>query len=447
MFTRVLVANRGEIAVRVIRTLHELGIEAVAIYSTADSDSLHVRMADHAVCVGPPAAVDSYLRIPSVVAAAETTGCQAVHPGYGFLAENPAFVSACVDNDLVFVGPPADVMATMGDKIAAKQAMRAAGVPTVPGTEGATSISTAQSAADEIGYPVLLKASAGGGGKGMRLVNAREDLEDAFGTAAAEAEAAFGDSTLYVERALVPARHVEIQVLCDGHGGVLTLGERECSIQRRHQKLIEESPSAALTPELRSEMESAAERACLAVGYRNAGTFEFLLGPNGSFYFIELNARLQVEHPVTELVTGIDIVREQLRVASGERLTSTGRAARKGHAIEVRLNAEDPDADFRPSPGLVTAFRPALGPGVRIDTFVESGSTISPYYDSMIAKLIVWDVDRPSAIARAERALRETQVEGIPTTRELALDVLASEPFRTGEYSTSTLEALRAVTA
>jgi acetyl-CoA carboxylase, biotin carboxylase subunit len=447
MFTRVLVANRGEIAVRVIRTLHELGIEAVAIYSTADSDSLHVRMADHAVCVGPPAAVDSYLRIPSVVAAAETTGCQAVHPGYGFLAENPAFVSACADNDLVFVGPPADVMATMGDKIAAKQAMRAADVPTVPGTEGATSISAAQSAADEIGYPVLLKASAGGGGKGMRLVNAREDLQDAFGTAAAEAEAAFGDSTLYVERALVPARHVEIQVLCDGHGGVLTLGERECSIQRRHQKLIEESPSAALTLELRSAMELAAERACLAVGYRNAGTFEFLLGPDGSFYFIELNARLQVEHPVTELVTGIDIVREQLRIASGERLTATGRAAREGHAIEVRLNAEDPDADFRPSPGLVTGFRPALGPGVRIDTFVESGSTISPYYDSMIAKLIVWDVDRPSAIARAERALRETQVEGIPTTRELALDVLASEPFRTGEYSTSTLEALRAVTA
>jgi acetyl-CoA carboxylase biotin carboxylase subunit len=431
----------------VIRTLHELGIEAVAIYSTADSDSLHVRMADHAVCVGPPAAVDSYLRIPSVVAAAETTGCQAVHPGYGFLAENPAFVSACADNDLVFIGPPADVMATMGDKIAAKQAMRAADVPTVPGTEGATSISAAQSAADEIGYPVLLKASAGGGGKGMRLVSAPEDLQDAFGTAAAEAEAAFGDSTLYVERALVPARHVEIQVLCDGHGGVLTLGERECSIQRRHQKLIEESPSAALTPELRAEMESAAERACLAVGYRNAGTFEFLLGPDGSFYFIELNARLQVEHPVTELVTGIDIVREQLRIASGERLAATGRAAREGHAIEVRLNAEDPDADFRPAPGLVTRFRPALGPGVRIDTFVESGSTISPYYDSMIAKLIVWDVDRPSAIARAGRALRETQVEGIPTTRELALDVLASEPFRTGEYSTSTLEALRAVTA
>jgi acetyl-CoA carboxylase biotin carboxylase subunit len=448
MFSRVLVANRGEIAVRVIRSLHELGIEAVAIYSTADRDSLHVRMADHAVCVGPPAAADSYLRIPSVVAAAATTGCQAVHPGYGFLAENPAFVSACVDSDLVFVGPPADVMATMGDKIAAKEAMRAADVPTVPGTDGATSISAARSAADEIGYPVLLKASAGGGGKGMRLVHAGEDLEDAFGTAASEAEAAFGNSTLYVEKALVPARHVEIQVLCDEHGNVLTLGERECSIQRRHQKLIEESPSAALTHELRAAMESAAERACRAVGYRNAGTFEFLLGPDGkSFYFIELNARLQVEHPVTELVTGVDLVRQQLRVAAGEPLSATGRAAREGHAIEIRLNAEDADADFRPTPGLVKTFRPPLGPGVRVDTFVESGSVISPYYDSMIAKLIVWDVDRASAIARAERALRETSIEGIPTTREVALEVLASEPFRSGDYTTSTLEALRRVVA
>ena len=447
MFSRVLVANRGEIAVRVIRSLHELGIEAVAIYSTADSDSLHVRMADQAVRVGPPAAAESYLNIPSVVAAAVTTGCQAVHPGYGFLAENPAFVTACIENDLVFVGPPADVMATMGDKIAAKQAMRDAGVPTVPGTEGATSISAARSAADAIGYPVLLKASAGGGGKGMRLVHAADDLEDAFGTAASEAEAAFGNSTLYVEKALVPARHVEIQVLCDEHGDVLTLGERECSIQRRHQKLIEESPSAALTHERRAEMEAAAERACRSVGYRNAGTFEFLLGPDGSFYFIELNARLQVEHPVTELVTGIDLVREQLRVAAGEPLAATGRAAREGHAIEIRLNAEDADADFRPAPGLVRAFRPPLGPGVRVDTFVESGSTISPYYDSMIAKLIVWDADRPAAISRAERALRETWVEGIPTTREIALEVLAGEPFRTGDYTTSTLESLRSVPA
>jgi acetyl-CoA carboxylase biotin carboxylase subunit len=444
MFNRVLVANRGEIAVRVIRALHELGVEAVAIYSTADRDALHVRLADQAVCIGPPAAAESYLRIPNVVAAAETTGCDAVHPGYGFLAENPAFVEACVDNDLVFVGPPANVMAQMGDKISAKQAMRAADVPTVPGTEGATTVEAARRAAEEIGFPILLKATAGGGGKGMRLVRAADELEDAFGTAAAEAEAAFGDPTMYVEKALVPARHVEIQVLCDEHGNVLTLGERECSIQRRHQKLIEESPSAALSPEQREEMEAAAERACRDIGYRNAGTFEFLLGPDGSFYFIELNARLQVEHPVTELCTGIDIVREQLLVASGEQLAVTGRAPRRGHAIEIRLNAEDPEHDFRPSPGRIATFAPANGPGVRVDTFLESGSVIPPFYDSMVAKLIVWDVDRAAAIARAERALRETTIEGVPTTRDLALEVLASEPFRSGEYSTSTLEALRA---
>jgi acetyl-CoA carboxylase, biotin carboxylase subunit len=278
-------------------------------------------------------------------------------------------------------------------------------------------------------------------------VHRPEELDDAFATAANEADAAFGDSTMYVEKAVVPARHVEIQVLCDRQGNVLTLGERECSIQRRHQKLIEESPSAALTPDLREAMEAAAERACRAVGYRNAGTFEFLLGPDGSFYFIELNARLQVEHPVTELCTGIDIVREQLRIACGERLSVTGRAPRRGHAIEIRLNAEDPEHDFRPSPGRIVRFETAQGPGVRTDTFVESGSTIPPYYDSMIAKLIVWDSDRDAAIARALRALGETTVEGIPTTRDLALDVLASEPFRSGVYSTSTLDALRAVPA
>jgi acetyl-CoA carboxylase biotin carboxylase subunit len=447
MFNRVLVANRGEIAVRVIRALHELGVEAVAIYSTADRDALHVRMADHAVCVGPPPAAESYLRIPSVVAAAETTGCEAVHPGYGFLAENPAFVEACVDNELVFVGPPADVMALMGDKISAKQAMRAADVPTVPGTEGATSLADAHAAAAEIGFPILLKATAGGGGKGMRLVHGEGELEDAFRMAAGEAEAAFGDGTMYVEKALVPARHVEIQVLCDSHGEVLTLGERECSIQRRHQKLIEESPSAALTPESREAMEAAAERACRAVGYRNAGTFEFLLGPEGSFYFIELNARLQVEHPVTELCTGIDLVREQLHVAAGEPLSVTGRAPRRGHAIEIRLNAEDPEHDFRPSPGQVDVFKTPQGPGVRVDTFIESGARVPPYYDSMVAKLIVWDTDRPAAIARAERALRETVVEGVPTTRDLALEVLGSDAFQSGDYSTSTLEALRSEAA
>jgi acetyl-CoA carboxylase biotin carboxylase subunit len=446
MFSRVLVANRGEVAVRVIRALHEVGAEAVAIYSTADRDSMHVRIADRAICVGPAPASESYLRIPNVVAAAETTGCEAVHPGYGFLAENPAFARACVESDLVFVGPPADVLSAMGDKISAKRAMRAANVPIVPGTEGAADVAAARAAADAIGFPVLLKATAGGGGKGMRLVHRAEDLEDAFGTAANEADAAFGDPTMYLEKAVVPARHVEVQVLCDDHGNVLTLGERECSIQRRHQKLIEETPSPALRPEQREAMEEAAERACRAVGYHNAGTFEFLLGPDGSFYFIELNARLQVEHPVTEMCTGIDIVREQLRIAAGEPLRVSGRAPRRGHSIEIRLNAEDPEHDFRPSPGHITHFQPAQGPGVRVDTFLESGSVISPFYDSLVAKLVIWDEDRPAALARADRALRETLLEGVPTTRDLALDVLASEQFRSGDYSTSTLEQLRAVT-
>jgi len=330
----------------------------------------------------------------------------------------------------------------MGDKIAARQAMRAADVPTVPGTDAATTITAARAAAEELGYPVLLKASAGGGGKGMRVVEASEELEDAFGAAAAEAAAAFGDSTLYVEKVLVPARHVEIQVLCDGSGNVLTLGERECSIQRRHQKLVEETPSPALAREVREEMESAAERACRAVGYVNAGTFEFLLGPDGTFSFIELNARLQVEHPVTELTTGVDLVRAQLQVAAGEPLELTGRAPRNGHSIEIRLNAEDPERDFLPTPGRVSRFRPAQGPGVRVDTFVEDGTTIPPHYDSLLAKLVVWDVDRPSAISRAVRALKETEIEGVASTRELAIDVLQSGAFVSGDYSTSTLAEL-----
>ncbi|HWG57059.1 MAG TPA: acetyl-CoA carboxylase biotin carboxylase subunit [Gaiellaceae bacterium] len=439
MFSRVLVANRGEIAVRVIRALHELGVEAVAVYSTADRDSLHVRLADHAVCVGPPAATQSYLRIPSIVAAAETTGCDAVHPGYGFLSENPDFVRACEDNDLVFVGPPAEVMERMGDKARAKAEMRAADVPLVPGTEGGASLAEVRAAAGELGFPVLLKAVAGGGGKGMRLVRHPDELEAAYSTARSEAEAAFGDGTLYLEKAVVPARHVEIQVLCDRHDGVLTLGERECSIQRRHQKLVEESPSPALTPETREEMEAAAERACRAIGYENAGTFEFLLGADGQFHFIELNARLQVEHPVSELVTGIDVVREQLRVAAGERLPVVGRAPRRGHAIEIRLNAEDPSRDFAPAPGTITRFRAPLGPGVRVDTFLEEGAAISPYYDSMIAKLVVWAEDRDAAIARGIRALEELELDGVPTTRELALDILRSGTFRAGGYSTSFL--------
>ena len=440
MFSRVLVANRGEIAVRVIRALHELEIEAVAIYSTADKESMHVRLADRAVAVGPAPASQSYLNIPSVIAAATTTGCEAIHPGYGFLAENPAFVAACEDNELVFVGPTAEVMARMGDKVQAKAELKRAGVPLVPGSDGTVAPMEARSLAAELGYPVLLKAAAGGGGKGMRIVDADDALEGAFRTAAAEAEAAFGDGSLYVEKLVRPARHVEIQVLADAQGGVLTLGERECSIQRRHQKLIEESPSPGVSPETREEMEAAAERAVKAIGYRNAGTFEFLVGPDQSFYFIELNARLQVEHPVSELVTGIDLVREQLRIAAGEALPATGRAPRRGHAIEIRINAENPARDFAPAPGRITGFRPPLGPGVRLDTFVEAGTTVPPYYDSLLAKLVVWDDDRAAAISRSLRALGELSVTGIPTTRELAIQILRSEQFASGRYSTSFLE-------
>ena len=442
MFSRVLVANRGEVAVRVIRALHELGVEAVAVYSTAERDALHVRMADQAVCIGPPAATESYLRIPNIIAAAETTGCEAVHPGFGFLSENPAFVRACEENNLVFVGPPAEVMEKTADKARAKVEMRATGMPLVPGTEGAASLAEIRVAASDLGFPVLLKATAGGGGKGMRLVFSPDELEAAYGAASAEAEAAFGDGQLYLERALVPARHVEIQVLCDGHGGILTMGERECSIQRRHQKLIEESPSPALTAETREEMEASVERACRQLGYVNAGTFEFLLGPDGKPSFIEVNCRLQVEHPVTELTTGIDIVREQLRIAAGERLELTGRAPRAGHVIEIRINAEDPRRDFAPAPGTITRFRPPLGPGVRVDTAVVEGAAIPPYYDSMIAKVIVRDADRDAAIARAIRALEELEVEGIPTTRDLALDILRSREFQGGDYSTSYLEEM-----
>jgi acetyl-CoA carboxylase biotin carboxylase subunit len=442
VFDRVLVANRGEIAVRVIRTLRELGIETVAVCSTADRDALHVELADHAVCIGPPSATESYLSISNVVAAAETTSCDAVHPGYGFLAENSEFVRACEDSNLVFIGPSADVVEQMGDKVRAKEVMRAAGVPLVAGSDGSAGQDELRRAAIAAGFTVLLKAADGGGGQGMRLVGVEDELEGALAAASAEAEAAFGDGAMYVEKLVSPARHVEIQVLCDASGGVLTLGERECSIQRRHQKLVEESPSVALDSETREAMEATVERACIAIGYRNAGTFEFLVGADGAFYFIEVNCRLQVEHPVSELVTGIDIVREQVRIAAGEDLATRGRASRRGHALELRINAEDPARAFLPAPGIITRFDVPLGPGVRVDTAVRAGSEITPYYDSMIAKLIVWDHTRDTAIARGERALRELVIEGIPTTRDLALDVLRSPEFRSGDYSTSTLAEL-----
>jgi acetyl-CoA carboxylase biotin carboxylase subunit len=439
MVRRVLIANRGEVAVRVVRACHELGLEAVAVYSTADRDSLHVRLADQAVHVGPPAAAQSYLNIPSLVAAATTTGCDAVHPGWGFLAENATFAAACEDNDLVFVGPRPESIEVMGDKIRAKEAAAAAGVPLVPGSDGAATLEQARTLADEVGFPLLLKAAAGGGGRGMRLVAEAEELEPAYRTAAAEAQAAFSDGSLYVERAIVGARHVEIQVLGDGEGRVLTLGERDCSVQRRHQKLVEEGPSPAVTEEIRAEMETAARRATEALSYRGAGTIEFLLDAEGRFYFIEMNTRLQVEHPVTELLTGIDLAQGQLRVAAGEGLPHEGRAELRGHAIELRINAEDPAQDFRPAPGTVTRFRPPLGPGVRVDTHVFDGYVIPPFYDSLVAKVIVWAEDRPAALRRAVRALTEFELEGVPTTRELAIDILESEEFASGDYTTAFL--------
>ena len=438
MFERVLIANRGEVAVRIIRACGELGVETVAVYSTADRESLHVRLADRAVHIGPPLSADSYLRIPSLVAAATTTKCDAVHPGWGFLAENAAFALACEDNDLVFIGPHAETIETMGDKIAAKEAMAAAGVPLVPGSDGAVDLDQAREVAADVGFPVLLKASAGGGGRGMRLVESADELDAAYRTASSEAQSAFGDGSLYVEKAVLGARHVEIQVLGDGEGAVLTLGERDCSIQRRHQKLVEESPSPAVTPEIRAEMEEAAHRACEALRYRGAGTIEFLLA-DGRFYFIEMNTRLQVEHPVTELVTGIDLAHAQLAVAAGEGLPREGRADLRGHAIEFRINAEDPAEDFRPAPGRVSRFRPPLGPGVRVDTHVEEGYAIPPFYDSLIAKVIVWGEDREVAIARGRRALSELELEGVPTTRALALDIVSSEAFGSGDYTTSFL--------
>jgi acetyl-CoA carboxylase, biotin carboxylase subunit len=439
VFSRVLIANRGEVGVRIARACRELGIESVAVYSTVDRDALHVRLADHAVHIGPPPPAESYLNIPSLIAAGTTTGCDAVHPGWGFLAENAAFAAACEDNDLVFVGPRPETIETMGDKVAAKAAAGAAGLPLVPGSNGVASLEQASALAHEVGFPVLLKAAAGGGGRGMRRVESPDDLEAAFQTAASEAEAAFSDGALYVEKALLGARHVEVQILGDGDGGVLTLGERDCSIQRRHQKLVEEAPSPGVSDDLRAAMEDGARVTSEALRYRGAGTIEFLLDADGHFYFIEMNTRLQVEHPVTELVTGIDIARAQLSIAAGEGLPLAGRAPLRGHAIEFRINAEDPTRGFLPAPGTITVFRPPLGPGVRLDTHVFEGYTVPPYYDSLLAKVLVWAEDRPAAIARARRALSEFELDGVPTTQALAMDILETESFSSGSYTTSFL--------
>jgi acetyl-CoA carboxylase, biotin carboxylase subunit len=445
MLRRVLIANRGEAAVRLVRACHDVGMEAVAVYSTADRDGLWVRLADHAVCIGPHAAADSYLRIPNLVAAAETTGCDAVHPGWGFLAENAGFVRACIENDLVFVGPSPEAIEVMGDKARAKETMRAAGVPLVPGGESRLgSAAEAASLAASVGYPVLLKASAGGGGRGMRLVEGDEGVEDAFRAASAEAQSAFGDGGLYLEKAIVGPRHVEMQVLADRTGSVLVLGERDCSVQRRHQKLIEEGPSPALEPATREVMAEAARRACLACDYVNAGTVEFLLDADGNPFFIEMNTRLQVEHPVSELVTGMDIAAWQLRIAGGEQLPAAGLAPLRGHAIEFRINCEDPRRGFMPAAGTVTRFRPPLGAGVRVDTHAYEGYRVPPFYDSMLAKVIVHGVDRAEALARARRALAELEIEGVATTRELFLEILEEPAFRSGHYTTAYLDDARA---
>ena len=425
-----------------IRALHELGIEAVAVYSTADEESLHVRLADRSVRIGPPPAAESYLSIPALIAAAETTGCEAVHPGYGFLSENGDFVRACEDNDLVFIGPSAEVMERMGDKAQREGRDARGGRAARAGnrrrreSRGRRAPRRTSSAIPSCSRPRPAAAASG-----MRTSRTVPTSPTSTTRASSEAQSAFGDGTLYVEKVITPARHVEIQVLCDNHGTVLTCGERECSIQRRHQKLIEESPSPALDAELREEMEAAAERACRHIGYRNAGTIEFLVGPDGSFSFIEMNTRLQVEHPGHG---ARHLARPRARAGAHRGRREAARTAAAppapGHAIELRINAEDPARDFAPAPGRITRFRPPLGPGVRVDTFIEEGATISPYYDSLIAKVIVHDASRKLAIDRARRALGEFEIEGVPTTRAVLLDILASDEFRSGEYSTSFLE-------
>jgi acetyl-CoA carboxylase, biotin carboxylase subunit len=439
---RVLVANRGEIAVRVIRACHELGLEAVAVYSTADRDGSWLRLADRAVCIGPPPARDSYLNQSNVIGAAETTGCDALHPGYGFLSESPTFVRTCEDNDLIFIGPTPESMEVLGDKSLAKGAMRDAGMPLVPGSEGRlASVEEARRVAGDVGYPVLLKAASGGGGRGMRPVGEPSELESAYATATAEAQAAFSDGGLYLEKIVVDAHHIEVQVVGDGEGGALVVGERECSVQRRHQKLLEESPSPFISEQTRQALYAAALGAVRATRYRNAGTIECLLGGDQSFYFMEMNTRLQVEHPVSEEVTGIDLVRTQLRLAMGEPLPFEGIAPTHGHAIEFRINAEDPSRGFLPSPGPLRRFRPPLGRGVRVDTHAFEGYTVPPTYDSLVAKLIVSDATRELTLGRAAQALAEFEVEGISTTIPLFREMVGSEPsFRAGVYTTAYLE-------
>jgi acetyl-CoA carboxylase, biotin carboxylase subunit len=442
VFKKVLIANRGEIALRIIRACQELGVQTVAVFSEADRESLHVRFADEEVCIGPAPSAESYLNIPRIIAAAEITGAEAIHPGYGFLAENAEFSEICQKSNLTFIGPTPEQIRTMGDKATALATMREAGVPTVPGSNGAVDdVEVARAMADDIGYPVMIKASAGGGGKGMRIAPDRETFPRYFDGARNEARAAFGDSTVYLEKCLLRPRHVEFQVFGDQNGRVVHLGERDCSLQRRHQKLVEEAPSPALTEELRKEMGDAATKAASAIDYVGAGTIEFLLDEDGSYYFIEMNTRIQVEHPVTEVVTGFDLVKEQIQVAAGQPLSFPEEPVKlRGHAIEFRVNAEDPNRKFQPSPGRITAFHPPGGPGVRLDTHAYHGYLVPPFYDSLLGKLIVSGSTREEALVRARYALNSFVIEGIHTTLPFLAEIVQDERFQRGEVDTGFVE-------
>ncbi len=442
MVEKVLIANRGEIALRIVRSCRELGIATVAVFSTVDKKALHVQLADEAVCVGDSLSNKSYLNIPNILAAATSRGVDAIHPGYGFLAENDKFAEMCNDHGIVFIGPSPKAIRSMGDKSTAKETMEAVGVPTVPGSKGLLSnVDEAYKLADDIGYPVIIKATAGGGGRGMRLVENSENLEKMFKAAQGEAEAAFGNDGLYMEKFIKKPRHVEIQILADRSGNVVHLGERDCSVQRRHQKLLEESPSPAINTELRKKMGNAAIAAAKSIGYEGAGTVEFLVDDNNNFYFMEMNTRIQVEHPVTEMVTGVDLIAEQIKIASGANLEfNQDDIHLSGHAIECRINAEDPSHNFRPSPGKITGWLPPGGPGVRVDSHVYTGYEIPPFYDSLIGKLIVWGKDRNTAIKRMNRALNECAVTGIPTTINFHLTLLNKSKFKQGKIHTKYVE-------
>ena len=443
MFQKILVANRGEVALRVMRACRELGVKSVAVYSTEDENTYPVQYADEKVCIGPAPANQSYLIMSNIIEAAKQTGAEAIHPGYGFLAENADFARKCQEEGLVFIGPSPECIESMGDKSTARETMMNCGVPTVPGSDGCIdTVEEAAAFAERVGYPVLIKATAGGGGKGMREVHDPADLASQYQAARTEAGAAFGNDGVYLEKLVLRPRHVEVQVLADDFGNRVALCERDCSIQRRHQKLLEEAPSPALTEDLRRAMGVAALKAVRAVDYRNAGTIEFLLDTDGRFYFMEMNTRVQVEHPVSEQITGVDIIKEQLRIASGEPMSCAKRApfSPNGHAIEFRINAEDPEHGFRPCPGTITAFDAPAGPGVRVESYVRAGSRISPYYDSLVAKLIVHGQDRQEALQRAERALDEFRIEGIATTIPFHKRVLQNEMFRQGNVTTDFIE-------